>query len=231
MCSFEVDSIFFLQKVLILAICLTVLFVLFVFSKMSDNKKKKVNTLDSFFSRKQKTDSSPSTSSTILVDIEAPPTFDHCVKDNPVENLSTFEISRYVKKKVPAIEIPKSIENLWMPLPNHKFPVSGKRNLKFQYNWFNRWKWLAYSKAENGAYCKFCVFFAETGGVGSQTPEKFVKQPFNNWKDAKEVFDKHQTTQYHKFSVLKATNQILIKDEKQESVNLQLDTASKNKII
>jgi len=40
---------------------------------------------------------------------------------------------------------------------------------------------------KNGAFCKYCVIFAKSGGVGNQPLGNFVTIPFNNWKKAKEI--------------------------------------------
>lgn len=93
------------------------------------------------------------------------------------------------------------LQNVWMPSADEKFPPQGKRNLRFQFKWLLRWKWLTYSKSQNGAFCKFCVLFAPDGaGVGSQTLKKLVKIPFNNYKDAVETFKDHETTQQTQIS-------------------------------
>ncbi|KAL4089285.1 hypothetical protein QTP88_024342 [Uroleucon formosanum] len=64
----------------------------------------------------------------------------------------------------------------WCPDPAFKFPLSGKRKLRFQHVWFIRWNWLVYSFKELGAYCKF---YATT------------------------KFNDHLEKDYHKLSVLK----------------------------
>jgi hypothetical protein len=51
-----------------------------------------------------------------------------------------------------------ALNKLWIPMPGYNFPKTGKRNLKFQYIWLLQYKWLCFSKKENGAYCKLCVF-------------------------------------------------------------------------
>ena len=55
----------------------------------------------------------------------------------------------------------RMLKNVWTPDPAFDFPFSvmGKRTLRFQYRWLNRFKWLAYSKVEDGAFCRFCALF------------------------------------------------------------------------
>lgn len=97
------------------------------------------------------------------------------------------------------------MENPWIPEWICKFPGSGARNLKFQYGWLLRWKWLLYSKFEDGAYCRYCSLFSSFGaGRGFQPLGVLVKKPFNRWKDAVEQFNNHENNEYHKRSLLKA---------------------------
>lgn len=82
------------------------------------------------------------------------------------------------------------LTNLWVPLPTYKFPMelkNEKRGLKFQYKWLLEFNWLAYSEKNVGAYCKHCVVFSKTGGVGNQPLRKLVIEAFNAWKKALEV--------------------------------------------
>lgn len=77
------------------------------------------------------------------------------------------------------------------------------------------------------AYCKYCVSFSgKVGGVGKQTIDNLVKKPFNNWKDAFEVFNSHTNCEYHRTYILKRTcaKQILGK-------NVDYINKTKRKII
>lgn len=85
----------------------------------------------------------------------------------------------------------------WNPNFNYRFPTSGKGNLRFQFSWLNRWKWLVYSKIEDGVYCKICVLFGYTeGGRGHQQLGKLVLVKFNNWKNSCEQFNLHEHSEY-----------------------------------
>lgn len=69
--------------------------------------------------------------------------------------------------------------------------VNKERNLKFQSAWLDKYSWLAYSKALNGAFCKYCVVFAgKTGGVGNQPLGNLVITPFTQYKNAHRVIKK-----------------------------------------
>jgi len=142
------------------------------------------------------------------------------------------DIANYFKQTHTLDESQLSIfKALWYPDKSYQFPSSGKRNLKFQFNWFSRWEWLAYSKTKDGAYCKYCVFFSlHHGGVGSVSLKSLVKIPFSKWKDAVDIFRNHEKTKYHKMAVLRAQIILVITEKKQISINLQLDCALKQQI-
>lgn len=112
------------------------------------------------------------------------------------------DISRFCNKVLTDAEKINVLNNIWIPSDSYAFPVtiSGakEKKLKFQYSWLSKWKWLAYSKIENGAYCKYCVVFSKTGaGVNFQSLGALAKKKFDNWRKAIETFDKHSLAQYH----------------------------------
>ncbi|XP_065318664.1 uncharacterized protein LOC135926663 [Gordionus sp. m RMFG-2023] len=92
-----------------------------------------------------------------------------------------------------------AVENIWAPDKCYEFPLSlDKRNLTFQTSWLNKYKWLAYSANEKGAFCKVCVIFSPRyAGPGSQKLKTLVSQVYTRWKDALENFNYHQQNKYH----------------------------------
>ncbi|XP_065321200.1 zinc finger MYM-type protein 1-like [Gordionus sp. m RMFG-2023] len=92
-----------------------------------------------------------------------------------------------------------AVENIWIPDKCYKFPLPlGKRNLTFQASWLNKYKWLAYSADEKGAFCKVCVIFSPRyAGNGLQKLKTLVSQVYTRWKDALENFNYHQKNKYH----------------------------------
>lgn len=50
-----------------------------------------------------------------------------------------------------------------------------------------------------------------------------VNAPFNLWKDAKEVFNRHQTLDYHKTASVSALNFIDVKEKKIVGIDVHLD--------
>lgn len=95
------------------------------------------------------------------------------------DEANVFDISDFADCRKTDIDVVDITFKVWAPQTNYKFPPFGKKNLKYQYKWFQKWNWLFYSKHKDGFYCKYCVFFAETGGFGSQTLRKLIKTPFN----------------------------------------------------
>lgn len=95
---------------------------------------------------------------------------------------SIFDIQLMVGKKFTDAEKLQHLENLWTPGKNSVFPSTqhGKKQLKFRFGWLENWKWLAYSKIEDGAYCKYCVLFSkDRGGKGSQLLGQLCTEAFN----------------------------------------------------
>lgn len=205
----------------------------FMLVTMSD-KRKIVSTLDQFVIKKQKTAKTCDIKQPNVEEISESGTVEENAEAITQPSTSTSkpssvfqieDIANYVEHRITAADNPAELLNgIWQPPTNYKFPSSGKRNLKFQYVWFHRWNWLSYSRKQDGAYCKLCVFFAgDAAGVGGQALKGLVKNPFTNWKDAVEAFNRHQTTEYHKFSVIKSQNIQLIEQQKQIPVALQID--------
>ena len=82
------------------------------------------------------------------------------------------DISACVGKDFSNAEKLRMLKNIAIPHQFFNFPITktSHRNLRFQYRWFIRFKWLAYSQSENGAFCKYCVLFGSKAGaeVGNQ---------------------------------------------------------------
>ncbi len=64
-----------------------------------------------------------------------------------------------------------------------------------QHSWFVEFEFLTYSKSLDGIFCLACILFP-SGGVHEQ-PKLLVKQPYRNWKDAREDLKKHSVTTPH----------------------------------
>lgn len=141
------------------------------------------------------------------------------------EIVHQHDIGLYVNKPATeTIDLFPGLQNLiWTPPEDYKFPVSEKRNLKFQRSWLLKYKWLAYSAILNGVFCKYCVLFSVGGGgIGHQKLGLLVKKPFTNWKKALESFSYHNSLEYHKTSLLKSNMRAEMDNQNILPVDLQI---------
>ena len=87
------------------------------------------------------------------------------------------------------------MENVWKPLPSHRFPVkveSGAQKRKFNLNWLNDHKWLTYSEHLDGAFCLACVLFGRRIGKNSSKLDKLFRSPLTTWSTATLQFSAHE---------------------------------------
>ena len=120
---------------------------------------------------------------------------------------------------------------MWIPDNTFIFPACGPRNLRFQLKWLYRWRWLAYSEVQGGAFCKFCALFSSFGGIGDQPLGQLCSLKFNNWKCAIEKFSNHEICQYHKNSIATVENLSKIASKKQLPIDLQLDNKARRQVL
>ena len=109
--------------------------------------------------------------------------------------------------------------NHFIPEPDFKFPKDKSRS--FQHQYLRKYKWLVYSKQENGGYCLPCVLFARSTDVrkGKGT---FVESAFTNFKKAYEMCDTHSDRHYHKDAVVFCVGFVERISGRRESVAVQL---------
>lgn len=126
------------------------------------------------------------------------------------------------------------LQNLWSPEINFNFPTTkfGFKMRKFNYTWLDTYKWLVYSKSDDGAYCKYCFIFAphQVGKYSLQNTGQLVNSPYKNWKNALEHFRAHQYSHYHQSATTKADNFLAIQSGKLQSIENQVDTARAQQI-
>lgn len=77
----------------------------------------------------------------------------------------------------------------------------------------------------DGAFCVHCFFFAELEAEKGKNVKSntLVNAPYNRWKEAKEVFNRHQTLDYHKNASVSALNFIDVKEKKIVGIDVHLD--------
>lgn len=148
-----------------------------------------------------------------------------------------YDIANFVMNNcLDADAISVALKNLWRPDPGKfKFPFTlfGTKNRRLRYEWLIQHAWLTYSAKTDGAYCRYCVFFAQkfVGKSSSQVVGQLVNESLRNWRKALEKFSEHQATEYHSFSVLKADNLNMINEKRQLPISRALDDASEKKAI
>ena len=134
------------------------------------------------------------------------------------------DISLCIGKTYTQAERLQMLKNIWIPDQSFNFSITGTnhQNLRFWYRWFIRFKWLAYSYLENGAFCKHCVLFGSKAGsgVGNQPLGTLCAVKFQKWKNALERFADHESTKYHRDSVVAAETVMSILSRKQDSIEI-----------
>lgn len=174
-------------------------------------KRKDTNTLFDYFQKKNKI--SPTNENNSSEGHSSITNNENVVNETTVENgssgseiqnpsdTSLYDISNYVNNKLNNNEKLDLIDKLWIPNDTYKFPSTTYNNQKrrFQKNWIKNYAWLTYSAIDDGAYCKFCVFFAkeEVGYRHSQQTGTLVKKPYKDWKHATTEFSYHNQCKYH----------------------------------
>lgn len=149
-----------------------------------------------------------------------------------INNVHVHDIALLKKQASDSDEKLDVMNKLWKPESNFKFPVTcvSNHSRSFQYIWFEKFTWLAYSEIENSTYCKYCVFFAPSnvGKSKSETPGQLVLQGYNNWKKAIEKFKNHQNSQYHVKAVMTYESLLSIRNAKSVSIDQQIDVGRKS---
>ncbi|CAN7944287.1 unnamed protein product [Ixodes hexagonus] len=204
---------------------------------MASAKRPKV-TLDHFFKRESGAatlDAPTSTAETVTHKAACP---ESTVSDDvagEASNVSDNDIGLYVltgpkRQKIKGDETRRRLlMNAWKPGSKYCFPTLGKRKLKFQTQWTEKYPWLVYSRCQGqeGALCNVCVLFGqECSGKGShQKLGGLVLTPFVCWKNALETFKAHSESEYHKTAVLDADN--FVQAVQGESVKERMDSAAR----
>lgn len=145
------------------------------------------------------------------------------------------DVSYFINRALTDEERLKVLHNCWSPPKNYQFPLiekfkDKKLKLKFQYQWLDRFNWLVYSETEQGGFCKYCVAFANTGGVGNQPLGHLVKTPFTNWKKALESFKHHNESKYHTDSVSESLDFCRVMNDRSQSIINKIDTDREKQI-
>ncbi|KAL5237556.1 hypothetical protein ACI65C_004966 [Semiaphis heraclei] len=153
-----------------------------------------------------------------------------------VENHNDMhDIASFIKNRsLHDSEIIACLKLTWEPPVSFAFPVQleGNRTRKFQHKYLQLFPWLAYSKDKQGAFCKWCVIFANSGGgVGNQPLGKLVKIPMVKYKHCLTDLKNHAKTEYHLLSAQRANDFLHnYKTGNEKAVNVLLDNRNRQVI-
>ena len=97
-----------------------------------------------------------------------------------------------------ASEKMKLIEEHFVPSESFAFPKAqmNLHNRSFHHGWLKTYRWLVYSKSQNGGYCLPYVLFSP----GSQTAGNrgvLVLTPFKRWTKVSDICSGHEQLKYH----------------------------------
>ena len=99
----------------------------------------------------------------------------------------------------------------------------------FRHQYLKKYKWLIYSRQENGGYCLPCVLFARSTDV-RKGKGALVESAFNNFKKMYDVCDTHASREYHKGAVATCEAFVQVMSGRQESVAVQLREGARETI-
>lgn len=127
-----------------------------------------------------------------------------------------------------------ALEHHFKPDKRYKYPTRveyGKKR-SFNHSWLDMYKWLAYSPAQDGAYCKICVLFGTISiDKGASKLDHLVKSPLKFWTTASSRLRDHATKSIvHKNATLVANNFCAVMKSKQQSIGEQLNKAVTSQI-
>lgn len=121
------------------------------------------------------------------------------------------------------------IQEHFIPDSKYKFPqASNKRS--FQYRWLQRYNWLRYSKQDDGGYCLPCSLFFKPSPNFHGDPGVLVTKPLINFQKALEILNKHESREFHKFSVIQMDEFYKVMTNQQPSIRSRLQQAMADKI-
>lgn len=195
-------------------------------------EKRKQTTISAFMTKKPKTNSDPNEPSSIpsTSSSSSIPDSDKPVQEKTNDVSDSMRISSETQvssfegmdiatvKNISISNLDQHfiniLDNVWTPENTFQFPKactdnkSKKSHRSFQSGWLKKYNWLAYSKIEDAAFCKYCMLFAvkSVGHHQGQGLGALVKTGFRLWKHALEMFNNHAKAKYHCEALIRAQN-------------------------
>ena len=73
---------------------------------------------------------------------------------------------------------------------------------RFQAEWFDKWTWITYDETKDAVFCIVCQQVSKEKKLSNSKYEPtFVSKGYCNWKEAREAFRSHASTECHKESI------------------------------
>ena len=81
----------------------------------------------------------------------------------------------------------------------------GKQQRSFKASWFAKWKWLEWDDVKQCAFCHPCRMTSILGFLtfSLKAEDAFSSRGFKNWKNATDLFHKHEVSHAHREAVMK----------------------------
>ena len=73
---------------------------------------------------------------------------------------------------------------------------------RFQAEWFDKWTWITYDETKDAVFCIVCQQASKERKLSNSKYEPtFISKGYCNWKEARETFRSHASTECHKESI------------------------------
>lgn len=134
----------------------------------------------------------------------------------------------YIGKTMNDSEKLTALESHFKPDKLYLFPKHEEYGKQRSCNpvWFERYKWLVYSPARDGVYCKYCSLFGATSKeINYSKLDRLVKSPLTFWTSATNKLHEHDTkSAVHRSATIIANEFLKTMKGQQKSVVEQLDS-------
>lgn len=151
--------------------------------------------------------------------------------DSSIDDCNENDIGRFIGRASASMlsteKKKELLENCWSPSATYDFAEDAQHlKRKFNYSWLETYApWLAYSRRQKGAFCKYCALFPPNPNSFRGVLGSFTIRPYNKFKDIHERCKKHMETHFHK-AALEAAKSFL----ESVPVDLQLNIYSQGVI-
>jgi len=157
----------------------------------------------------------------------------------PFAILKTYDIGLYTRMHTAVDDFTRFnlLKNHWVAPINYKYPFSlqnykGKEIRRYlNQKHLDCFSWAVYSESQKGLFCKYCsLFYSRNHGTGKNNYTSLgllANKPLKNFKHlmgSTGDLHSHETTKYHKESILKAQNFLGIYENPSLEIVNQIDS-------